>query len=68
MGDARYNERERVACLRPEALRIVPLGEGQLHGAITSVEWYGAVLSVSVAARRDAQRARCSSPCSAATA
>jgi ABC-type spermidine/putrescine transport systems, ATPase components len=38
-----------VACLRPEALRVVPLGEGQLHGAITSVEWYGAVLSVSVA-------------------
>jgi 2-aminoethylphosphonate transport system ATP-binding protein len=49
MDDARYNERERVACLRPEALRIVPLGEGQLHGAITSVEWYGSVLSVSVA-------------------
>ncbi|WP_433695361.1 2-aminoethylphosphonate ABC transport system ATP-binding subunit PhnT [Paraburkholderia phenoliruptrix] len=48
MDDARYNERERVACLRPEALRIVPLGEGQLHGAIASVEWYGAVLSVSV--------------------
>src|SRR5580692_4967728 len=49
MDDVRYNERERVACLRPEALRIVPLGEGQLHGAITSVEWYGAVLSVSIA-------------------
>ncbi len=49
LGDARCNERERVACLRPEALRIVPLGEGQLHGAIASVEWYGAVLSVSVA-------------------
>jgi 2-aminoethylphosphonate transport system ATP-binding protein len=48
MDDARYNERDRVACLRPEALRIVPLGEGQLHGAIASVEWYGAVLSVSV--------------------
>jgi 2-aminoethylphosphonate transport system ATP-binding protein len=48
MDDVRYNERERVACLRPEALRIVPLGEGQLHGAIASVEWYGAVLSVSV--------------------
>ncbi len=48
-GDARHNERERVACLRPESLRIVPLGEGQLHGTIASVEWYGAVLSVSVA-------------------
>jgi 2-aminoethylphosphonate transport system ATP-binding protein len=46
MDDVRYNERERVACLRPEALCIVPLGEGQMHGAITSVEWYGAVLSV----------------------
>ena len=48
LGDSRYNERERVACLRPEALRIVPLGEGHLHGVISSVEWYGAVLSVSV--------------------
>jgi 2-aminoethylphosphonate transport system ATP-binding protein len=48
LGDARYTERERVACLRPESLRIVPLGEGQLHGTIASVEWYGAVLSVSV--------------------
>ncbi|MDE1181124.1 2-aminoethylphosphonate ABC transport system ATP-binding subunit PhnT [Paraburkholderia sp.] len=48
MGDVRYNERDRLACLRPEALRIVPLGEGQLHGAIASVEWYGAVLSVQV--------------------
>ncbi|HEY2019858.1 2-aminoethylphosphonate ABC transport system ATP-binding subunit PhnT [Paraburkholderia sp.] len=48
MDDVRHNERERVACLRPESLRIVPLGEGHLHGAIASVEWYGAVLSVSV--------------------
>ena len=48
LGDTRYTERDRVACLRPESLRIVPLGEGHLHGAITSVEWYGAVLSVSV--------------------
>ncbi len=49
IGDVRYNERDRVACLRPESMRIVPLGEGQLHGTIASVEWYGAVLSVSVA-------------------
>jgi len=49
MDDVRYSERERLACLRPEALHIVPLGQGQLHGAIASVEWYGAVLSVSVA-------------------
>ncbi|HEV3422861.1 MAG TPA: 2-aminoethylphosphonate ABC transport system ATP-binding subunit PhnT [Paraburkholderia sp.] len=48
LGDSRYSERARVACLRPEALRIVPLGDGQVHGMITSVEWYGAVLSVSV--------------------
>ncbi|RKP49114.1 2-aminoethylphosphonate ABC transport system ATP-binding subunit PhnT [Trinickia fusca] len=48
LGDARYSERERLACLRPEALRIVPLGEGHLHGVIASVDWYGAVLSVSV--------------------
>ncbi|MPW21090.1 2-aminoethylphosphonate ABC transport system ATP-binding subunit PhnT [Paraburkholderia sp. CNPSo 3157] len=49
LGDARHAERERVACLRPEAMRIVPLGEGQLHGTIASVEWYGSVLSVQVA-------------------
>jgi 2-aminoethylphosphonate transport system ATP-binding protein len=49
VGDARHAERERVACLRPERLAIVPLGAGQLHGTIASVEWYGAVLSVSVA-------------------
>nr|WP_289814883.1 2-aminoethylphosphonate ABC transport system ATP-binding subunit PhnT [Paraburkholderia caribensis] len=49
LGDARYSERERVACLRPEAMRIVPLGEGQLHGTISTVEWYGSVLAVQVA-------------------
>jgi 2-aminoethylphosphonate transport system ATP-binding protein len=49
VGDARHAERERVACVRPERLAIVPLGAGALHGAIASVEWYGAVLSVSVA-------------------
>ncbi len=48
LGDARHGERERVACLRPEAWRIVPLGGGHLHGTIASVDWYGAVLSVSV--------------------
>jgi 2-aminoethylphosphonate transport system ATP-binding protein len=49
LGDARYSERDRVACLRPEAMRIVPLGEGQLHGTISTVEWYGSVLAVQVA-------------------
>ncbi|MBV8626609.1 MAG: 2-aminoethylphosphonate ABC transport system ATP-binding subunit PhnT [Paraburkholderia sp.] len=48
LGDPRHTERDRVACLRPESMRIVPLGEGQVHGTIASVEWYGAVLSVSV--------------------
>ncbi|KDR38655.1 ATP-binding cassette domain-containing protein, partial [Caballeronia glathei] len=48
VGDARHDERERVACLRPERLALVPLGEGQLHGTIASVEWYGAVLSIAV--------------------
>ena len=48
LGDARHTVRDRVALLRPESMRIVPLGEGQLHGTIASVEWYGAVLSVSV--------------------
>ena len=48
LGDARHDVRDKVACLRPEGMRIVPLGEGHLHGQIASVEWYGAVLSVSV--------------------
>ena len=39
---------DRVACLRPEQLRIAPLGEGPLHGVIASVEWYGAMVSVAV--------------------
>jgi 2-aminoethylphosphonate transport system ATP-binding protein len=48
IGDARHDDREHVACVRPECLKIVPLGEAQLHGTIASVEWYGAALSVSV--------------------
>ncbi|WP_421026474.1 2-aminoethylphosphonate ABC transport system ATP-binding subunit PhnT [Paraburkholderia sp. A1RO-5L] len=48
VGDARYGVRDKLACLRPESLRIVPLGEGGLHGTIESVEWYGSVLSVPV--------------------
>jgi len=40
---------EQLVCLRPERLRIVPLGEGPLHGTIASVEWYGATLTVQVA-------------------
>ena len=48
IGDARHDDREHVACVRPECLKIVPLGDAQLHGTITSVEWYGAALSVSV--------------------
>ncbi|MDR5824530.1 2-aminoethylphosphonate ABC transport system ATP-binding subunit PhnT [Caballeronia sp. LZ043] len=49
LGNARHEERERLACIRPESFRIVPLGEGRLHGTIASVEWYGAALSISVA-------------------
>jgi 2-aminoethylphosphonate transport system ATP-binding protein len=48
VGDARHDVRDKLACLRPERLRIVPLGEGSLHGTIESVEWYGSVLSVPV--------------------
>ena len=48
LGDARYGERDRLACLRPESLRLAPLGEGHLHGTIASVDWYGPALSVSV--------------------
>lgn len=39
---------EQLACLRPERLRIVPLGDGPLHGVIASVEWYGASVTVQV--------------------
>jgi 2-aminoethylphosphonate transport system ATP-binding protein len=49
VGDARHDERERLACIRPERFTIVPLGEGPLHGTIASVEWYGAALSITVA-------------------
>jgi len=48
IGDARHDDRDHVACVRPECLSIVPLGDAQLHGTIASVEWYGAALSVSV--------------------
>ncbi|MCP3720920.1 2-aminoethylphosphonate ABC transport system ATP-binding subunit PhnT [Paraburkholderia sp. CNPSo 3281] len=48
VGDARHDVRDKLACLRPESLRVVPLGEGSLHGTIESVEWYGSVLSVPV--------------------
>jgi 2-aminoethylphosphonate transport system ATP-binding protein len=47
--DARHHIRDRVVCLRPEALRIAPPGQGALQGTITAVEWYGSVLSLSVA-------------------
>jgi 2-aminoethylphosphonate transport system ATP-binding protein len=48
VGDPRHDERKRLACVRPEQLRIAPLGVGRLHGTVMSVEWYGAVLSVQV--------------------
>jgi 2-aminoethylphosphonate transport system ATP-binding protein len=48
MGDPRHDERDKLACIRPECLSIVRLGAAQLHGTIASVEWYGAALSVSV--------------------
>ncbi len=48
IGDPRHDDRDHVACIRPECLKIVPLGDAQLHGTIASVEWYGAALSVSV--------------------
>jgi 2-aminoethylphosphonate transport system ATP-binding protein len=48
LGDARHGERRKLACIRPECLSIVPLGDARLHGTIASVEWYGSALSVSV--------------------
>ena len=48
IGDTRHDERDKVACVRPECLSIVRLGAAPLHGTIASVEWYGAALSVSV--------------------
>ena len=47
-GDARLQRARAGGLSASGGLSIVPLGEGQLHGAIASVEWYGAVLSVSV--------------------
>jgi 2-aminoethylphosphonate transport system ATP-binding protein len=47
-GDPRRDERERLACIRPERLRIASPGVGPLHGTVMSVDWYGAVLSVQV--------------------
>ena len=46
--EAHAGDHEQLACLRPERLRIVPLGEGPLHGVIAAVEWYGATLAVQV--------------------
>ena len=68
IGDARYDEREQVACVRPEALRIVPLGEGAAawHDRVGGMVWRG-VVGIG-RARRDARTSPCSSPCSAATA
>ncbi|MEA3116253.1 MAG: 2-aminoethylphosphonate transport system ATP-binding protein, partial [Caballeronia sp.] len=37
IGDARHDDRDHVACVRPECLKIVPLGDAQLHGTIASV-------------------------------
>jgi 2-aminoethylphosphonate transport system ATP-binding protein len=48
VGDPRHTERERLACLRPEQLKIDALGSGPLHGVISAVDWYGATLSVAV--------------------
>lgn len=48
LGDARHGERRKLACIRPECLSIVPLGDARLHGTIASVEWYGSALSISV--------------------
>src|SRR5471032_1754447 len=48
IGDTRHDDRDHVACVRPECLSILPLGDAQLHGTIASVEWYCAALSVSV--------------------
>jgi 2-aminoethylphosphonate transport system ATP-binding protein len=48
VGDSRHQERDKMACVRPECLSIVPLGDANLHGTIASVEWYGAAVSVSV--------------------
>ncbi len=45
---AHVGDHEQLACLRPERLRIVPLGDGPLHGVIAAVEWYGAMLNVQV--------------------
>ncbi|WP_152859503.1 2-aminoethylphosphonate ABC transport system ATP-binding subunit PhnT [Burkholderia sp. BE17] len=48
LGDPRHEVRDKVACVRPERLTVMPLAAGGLHGTVTSVEWQGADLSIAV--------------------
>ncbi|HDR9064358.1 TPA: 2-aminoethylphosphonate ABC transport system ATP-binding subunit PhnT [Burkholderia vietnamiensis] len=48
LGDPRHDVRDKVACVRPERLTVMPLAAGRLHGTVSSVEWQGAELSIAV--------------------
>ncbi|WP_181158092.1 2-aminoethylphosphonate ABC transport system ATP-binding subunit PhnT [Burkholderia multivorans] len=48
LGDPRHDVRDKVACVRPERLTVMPLAAGGLHGTVASVEWQGADLSIAV--------------------
>ncbi|HDR9200222.1 TPA: 2-aminoethylphosphonate ABC transport system ATP-binding subunit PhnT [Burkholderia vietnamiensis] len=48
LGDPRHDVRDKVACVRPERLTVMPLAAGGLHGTVSSVEWQGAELSIAV--------------------
>ncbi|WP_181299272.1 2-aminoethylphosphonate ABC transport system ATP-binding subunit PhnT [Burkholderia sp. AU29985] len=48
LGDPRHDVRDKVACVRPERLTVMPLAAGGLHGTVSSVEWQGADLSIAV--------------------
>ncbi|TDA43141.1 2-aminoethylphosphonate ABC transport system ATP-binding subunit PhnT [Burkholderia pyrrocinia] len=48
LGDPRHEVRDKVACVRPERLTVMPLAAGGLHGTVSSVEWQGADLSIAV--------------------
>ncbi|KVH07461.1 MULTISPECIES: 2-aminoethylphosphonate ABC transport system ATP-binding subunit PhnT [Burkholderia] len=48
LGDPRHEVRDKVACVRPERLTVIPPAAGGLHGTVSSVEWQGADLSIAV--------------------
>ena len=46
--DPRRAARDKLACVRPDRLTLCPQGQGRIHGTVTSVEWHGATLSLTM--------------------